>query len=70
MQTTTYIVAGMTCSHCVNAVSSEVGQLPGVTDVRVDLETGNVTVTSEQVLDDDAMRAAVDEAGYELTGHA
>jgi len=70
MQTTTYTVAGMTCGHCVNAVSSEVGQLPGVTGVQVDLPTGNVTVTSEQVLDDDAVRAAVDEAGYELTGHA
>ena len=70
MQTTTYIVAGMTCSHCVNAVSSEVGQLSGVTAVQVDLATGNVTVTSEQALADDAVRAAVDEAGYELTERA
>jgi len=70
MQTTTYIVAGMTCSHCVNAVSSEVGQLPGVTDVRVDLATGSVTVNSEQDLGDDDVRVAVDEAGYELTERA
>ena len=70
MQTMTYTVTGMTCSHCVNAVSSEVGQLPGVTDVNVDLATGRVTVTSENALEDDAMRAAVDEAGYELTGRA
>jgi copper ion binding protein len=70
MQTMTYTVAGMTCSHCVNAVGAEVGRLPGVTDVRVDLATGSVTVTSEQALEDDAVRAAVDEAGYELTGRA
>jgi copper chaperone CopZ len=70
MQTTTYTVAGMTCSHCVNSVSAEVGRLPGVTDVGVDLATGSVTVTSERVLDDAAVRAAVDEAGYELTGRA
>ena len=70
MQTTTYIVAGMTCGHCVNAVSSEVGQLPGVIDVRVDLTTGSVTVNSEQALADNDVRAAVDEAGYELTERA
>jgi copper ion binding protein len=70
MTATTYTVAGMTCGHCVNSVSTEVGQLPGVTDVRVDLATGQVTVTSEQVLADDAVRAAVEEAGYELKGRA
>ena len=70
MHTTTFAVTGMTCSHCVNAVGSEVGQLPGVTDVRVDLATGRVTVTSEQALEDDAVRAAVEEAGYDLTGRA
>jgi copper ion binding protein len=64
--TSTYSVKGMTCGHCVNAVSTEVGQLPGVTGVRVDLAGGTVTVTSEQPLDDAAVRAAVDEAGYEL----
>lgn len=66
MASRTYTVTGMTCQHCVNAVSGEVGQLPGVTDVRVDLATGAVTVTSEQPLDDEAVRVAVDEAGYEL----
>ena len=64
--TKTYTVTGMTCSHCVNAVSAEVGQIPGVTDVRVDLSTGVVTVTGEQPVDDDAVAAAVDEAGYEV----
>ncbi|MFI7023036.1 heavy-metal-associated domain-containing protein [Micromonospora sp. NPDC049900] len=66
MVTTTYQVQGMTCGHCVSAVSAEVGALPGVADVRVDLASGQVTVTSEQPLDPAAVRAAVDEAGYEL----
>ena len=66
MTTKTYTVTGMTCSHCVNSVSSEVKQLPGVTDVQVDLASGAVTVTSEQPLDDAAVAAAVDEAGYEV----
>jgi copper ion binding protein len=66
MATTTYTVKGMTCGHCVNAVSTEVGALPGVTDVEVDLATGVVTVTSEQPLDSGSVRSAVDEAGYEL----
>jgi copper chaperone len=57
----------MTCQHCVNAVSGEVGQLPGVTDVDVDLDGGTVTVTGEQI-DDRAVRAAVDEAGYGVSG--
>ena len=68
MVTTTYQVQGMTCGHCVSAVSAEVGALPGVSDVAVDLAAGQVSVTSEQPLDIDAVRAAVDEAGYELLG--
>ncbi len=66
MTTTTYSVAGMTCGHCVASVSEEIGELAGVTDVTVVLETGAVTVTSEAPLDDAAVRAAVVEAGYEL----
>lgn len=66
MTTKTYTVTGMTCSHCVSSVSSELQQLPGVTGVQVDLAGGAVTVTSEQPLDDDAVAAAVDEAGYEV----
>jgi copper ion binding protein len=54
----------MTCAHCVNAVSEELGRLDGVSDVRVDLATGAVTVTSDGPLDAEAVRAAVDEAGY------
>ncbi len=68
MTTKTYTVTGMTCAHCVNSVHSEVGRLPGVTDVRVDLAAGRVTVTSDRPLDDTAVAAAVDEAGYELAG--
>ena len=66
MATKTYIVSGMTCSHCVNSVGSEIKQIPGVTDVQVDLASGAVTVISEQPVDDTAVAAAVDEAGYEL----
>ncbi|MFI2709237.1 heavy-metal-associated domain-containing protein [Micromonospora sp. NPDC018662] len=65
---TTYQVRGMTCGHCVTAVSTELNALPGVTDVQVDLATGRVTVTSREPLDADAVRAAVDEAGYDLAG--
>ena len=64
--TKTYTVTGMTCSHCVNSVGSEIRSIPGVTDVRVDLASGAVTVISQQPLDDAAVAAAVDEAGYEL----
>jgi copper chaperone len=64
--TTTYTVVGMTCAHCVSAVGEELGAVPGVEDVRVDLATGEVAVTSEAPLPLDAVRAAVDEAGYEL----
>jgi copper chaperone len=66
MTSATYTVSGMTCGHCVSAVSAEVGKLEGVTDVQVDLTTGAVTVTSEAPLDDAAVAVAVDEAGYQL----
>jgi copper ion binding protein len=64
--TNAYSVVGMTCEHCVRAVSEEVGRLPGVSAVAVDLPTGRVTVTSSALLDRNAVAAAVDEAGYEL----
>ena len=66
--TATYQVSGMTCGHCVQAVSREVGTLEGVENVDVDLPTGAVTVTSAQPLDTEVVRAAVDEAGYQLVG--
>ena len=64
--TSTYTVTGMTCSHCVQAVTGELSALQGVADVQVDLASGAVTVTSDEPLADEDVRAAVDEADYEL----
>ena len=67
--TTTYGVTGMTCGHCVTAVTEELSQVPGVTGVDVELVadgTSTVTVTSDAPLDESAVAAAVDEAGYAL----
>jgi copper chaperone len=66
MSTTTYQVVGMTCDHCVAAVTEELTALPGVTAVAVDLSTGDVVVTSDAPLDPAGVAAAVDEAGYAL----
>ncbi|MFI5613461.1 heavy-metal-associated domain-containing protein [Amycolatopsis sp. NPDC051903] len=68
MTATTYTVSGMTCSHCVTSVSEEVGAIEGVTGVVVDLPTGAVTVTSAGPLAAAQVRAAVEEAGYQLAG--
>lgn len=65
-QTQTYTVTGMTCGHCVASVTEEVQEIPGVQNVSVILETGAVTVTSEHEVDDAAVKAAVEEAGYQL----
>ncbi len=62
--TKTWIVDGMTCGHCVASVSAEVGKVAGVSDVEVDLATKRVVVTGEGVAND-AVVAAVDEAGYD-----
>ena len=67
----TYRVTGMTCEHCVAAVTEELGELDGVTGVSVDLVAGGtstLTVTSEVELARDDVAAAVDEAGYALAG--
>ncbi|MFX1759118.1 heavy-metal-associated domain-containing protein [Rhodococcus sp. As11] len=66
-ETSTYTVTGMTCGHCVASVTEEVQEIPGVENVEVDLATGAVTVTSAESLDDAAVAAAVEEAGYSLT---
>ncbi|MET9511488.1 cation transporter [Streptomyces flavidovirens] len=66
--TTVYQVSGMTCGHCEGAVAGEVSEIPGVTSVKAVASTGQVTVVSEAPLDVEAVRAAVDEAGYELVG--
>ena len=69
MATTTYIVRGMTCGHCVNAVTEELSAIAGVSNVSIELVEGgdsSVVVTSDVELELEAVRAAVDEAGYEL----
>lgn len=68
MGTSTYTVKGMTCGHCVSSVQSEVGGITGVTAVEVDLPTGRVAVRSADPIDEAAVRAAVEDAGYELVG--
>lgn len=62
--TTEYQVTGMTCGHCEMSVREEVSEIPGVTGIEVSAQTGQLTVTAEQPVDDAAVIAAVDEAGY------
>jgi copper chaperone len=67
--TASYTVTGMTCGHCVTAVTEELTALDGVEHVHVNLVPGGgstVTVTSGAPLADDAVHAAIDEAGYEV----
>jgi len=64
--TQTYTVTGMTCGHCVASVTEEVQEIPGVENVDVVLETGSLTLTSAEPVDDAAVQAAVEEAGYQL----
>ncbi|WP_055552725.1 heavy-metal-associated domain-containing protein [Streptomyces sp. NBRC 110028] len=64
--TAVYQVTGMTCGHCEGAVAEEIGALDGVSSVKAVASTGQVTVVSAAPLDETAVRAAVDEAGYEL----
>ena len=61
-----YTVTGMVCQHCVTAVTEEVGAIEGVTDVQVDLAAGRVRITSDGPVDSAVLRAAIDEAGYEM----
>lgn len=73
MSTTTIGVTGMTCQHCVSAVTAELSALPGVTGVDIDLHTDGVspvTITSDAGLDPQALAAAVDEAGYEIAAQS
>ncbi len=71
MIATTYTVSGMTCEHCVAAVKDELSDVSGVNEVRVELVPGGesaVTIISDAPLPEKAVRQAVNEAGYELTG--
>ncbi|MGW3492391.1 heavy-metal-associated domain-containing protein [Streptomyces sp. NPDC001020] len=68
--TTVYKVSGMSCGHCEGAISGEISEIAGVSSVTAVASTGEVTVVSAAPLDDEAVRTAVDEAGYELVGKA
>jgi copper chaperone CopZ len=68
--TTVYKVTGMSCGHCEGSVSGEISQIAGVSSVKAVASTGEVTVVSDAPLDDEAVRAAVDEAGFELADRA
>jgi copper chaperone len=70
MATATYFVSGMSCQHCIDAVTAEVGRLEGVEQVDVDLTTGAVRVTSSAPLVVAAVGEAVDEAGFDLADEA
>jgi copper chaperone CopZ len=67
MTTSTYAVTGMTCAHCVRAVTEEVRRIKGVSEVMVDLPTGALTISSAAPIDEAAVAEAVEEAGYRLT---
>ena len=63
-QVLTYSVPAMHCAHCATSIREEVSEVAGVEDIAVDLDTKVVTVSGRQ-LDDAALRAAIEEAGYE-----
>ncbi|GHE37866.1 copper chaperone [Streptosporangium violaceochromogenes] len=67
MSVSTYTVTGMTCGHCVSSIKEEVGEVPGVTGVDVDLAGGRVEVFADP-FDDAAVRAAIQVAGYQVVG--
>lgn len=66
MATKNYTVKGMTCQHCVMSVTEEVSDVDGVSAVDVDLASGRLSVTASSAIDDQAIAAAVEEAGYAL----
>jgi copper chaperone len=68
VETRSIVVTGMSCDHCAHAIRAEIGQLPGVAEVDVDVAAGKVLITGEPVPGDPALRAAVEEAGYEIAG--
>ena len=65
--TADYTVTGMTCEHCVASVTEEVQEIAGVTDVVVDLASGTLRVSSDEPISDADVKAAVEEAGYQLS---
>ena len=68
MDVNSIMVTGMTCEHCATAVRAEISRLPGVTDVDVNVASGEVRIAGEALPDDAALRAAIETAGYEMAG--
>jgi copper chaperone len=71
MMNSTYLVRGMTCAHCVSSVTEEITEVPGVLSVSVDLVVGGnsvVKVESGSEIDEELIRTAINEAGYEIAG--
>ena len=68
VSTRSIAVTGMTCDHCASAVRAEIGKLPGVTGIDVDVAAGTVRVTGDPPPGDASLRAAVEEAGYQFAG--
>lgn len=68
MSTVSVTITGMTCGHCAAAVREEIDKVPGVTAVNVELGGGKVTIESDTPVDSDAIKSAVEEAGYQLAG--
>ena len=64
--TSEYLVSGMHCQHCASSVTEEVSSVSGVTDVKVDLDSGRLIVVSDAVIPFQSIEAAVDEAGYSV----
>lgn len=64
MTTSEYQVTGMTCGHCETSIREEIGQIAGIQSIDVSAKTGKLVVTSQAELDDAAVLAAVEEAGY------
>ena len=68
VETRSIVVTGMSCDHCANAIRAEIGKLPGVAEVDVDVAAGQVRITGQPLPGDTALRDAVEEAGYEFAG--
>ena len=68
METRSIMVNGMSCDHCAHSVRAEIGKLPGVAEIDVDVAAGRVRITGQSLPDDAGLRDAVEEAGYEFAG--
>lgn len=68
MSTTTVTVTGMSCGHCATSVREELAEIPGVRAVDVDLVSGNVTIDSDIAVEAEAIKTAIEDAGYQLAG--